>query len=478
MPERAGPLAPVLEGLLRKDPAQRIDATTAERMLRQVIREASGGGPRAGRAEAGTAGVRPDAPVPSVTMLRPSGEPAPASADLPTMAAVGSVGSVDDGGNDAATVSSGDTTAATPTHRTRRRWALGGVAALLVVGLAVGIPLVTHGAADEAGTGPITPGGVPAAADAGQAPVTGTTSTSPSTPQTALTWTTYRDTSGFVLPVPDGWQVNRRDRRVEFREPGGGRVLLVSRTDSPNSNPLAELKAQDKARSTDKHYRGYRRVKLTSVDYHLGGADWEFTYTAGAKQATHVRRRTFRTAKRTGYTIEWSTPEAVWADSEAAFERITSGFRPTTDPSVTPSTQTGATPSAQPSASARTITETWVNDTELTYTGKWSRFPDRPFGDYRNDVTVTTEPGASAQYTFTGTGVAYLSEMKVDMGNLDVYLDGVFQANVSLAKTESRTAQQVAYQTTGLTPGQHTIKIVYKGPSALGMIDALKIFAG
>ncbi|GGK31034.1 hypothetical protein GCM10010124_24840 [Pilimelia terevasa] len=34
---RAGPLKPVLNGLLRKDPVQRIDAETAERMLRRVV---------------------------------------------------------------------------------------------------------------------------------------------------------------------------------------------------------------------------------------------------------------------------------------------------------------------------------------------------------------------------------------------------------------------------------------------------------
>ncbi|MFL1904129.1 serine/threonine-protein kinase [Streptomyces tauricus] len=46
-PLRAGPLAPVIEGLLRKDPAERVSAEDAERDLRLV---AAGGTPRAGGA--------------------------------------------------------------------------------------------------------------------------------------------------------------------------------------------------------------------------------------------------------------------------------------------------------------------------------------------------------------------------------------------------------------------------------------------
>lgn len=78
-PRRAGPLAPVIEGLLRKDPAERLDAERAERELRLV---AAGGAPGAGTrpgpfAYGPTAVARhPDPPRPS-TPLAPSA-PAPA----------------------------------------------------------------------------------------------------------------------------------------------------------------------------------------------------------------------------------------------------------------------------------------------------------------------------------------------------------------------------------------------------------------
>ncbi|MFI6036462.1 serine/threonine-protein kinase [Streptomyces sp. NPDC051315] len=66
-PRRAGPLAPVIEGLLRKDPAERLPADRAEQDLRVV---AAGGTPRAG-----TLGATPYAPtvagVPSTAGTEP-----------------------------------------------------------------------------------------------------------------------------------------------------------------------------------------------------------------------------------------------------------------------------------------------------------------------------------------------------------------------------------------------------------------------
>ncbi|MFJ5532315.1 serine/threonine-protein kinase [Streptomyces sp. NPDC093261] len=73
-PLRAGPLAPVIEGLLRKDPAQRIPAGQAERELRII---GAGGTPRTGTPAASYA--------PTVVAF-PGGSPTP---PLPTPAPVG-----------------------------------------------------------------------------------------------------------------------------------------------------------------------------------------------------------------------------------------------------------------------------------------------------------------------------------------------------------------------------------------------------
>ncbi|WP_417323598.1 protein kinase domain-containing protein [Dactylosporangium cerinum] len=286
--EHAGPLAPVLEGLLCKDPAQRIDADAAERLLRQVLREPLGDTSRAGGADTGTGAERP--------------------AD--------------------------DTARRIRTLRPRWRQLIGALAALLVLGLTAGVLLVAREHPTEISRASDSP-----SADVRQSSFPAAAATEPA----PLTWSVYQDGSGFAVPAPRDWQVARQGNEVDFREPGGDRLLVVSQTSAPEPDPLAELTAREKTRATGGQYRGYRRIAITAVNYHLSAADWEWTYTTGADHLIHVRQRTFVTAKQKGYTIAWSAPESAWAASADAFRRITDGFRPAPNPSAA-GTQRSATP--------------------------------------------------------------------------------------------------------------------------------------
>jgi hypothetical protein len=115
-----------------------------------------------------------------------------------------------------------------------------------------------------------------------------------------------------------------------------------------------------------------------------------------------------------------------------------------------------------------------VNDSQLTYDANWHASSGRGYGDYNDDVHHSETAGATASYTFTGTGVDYISERNGDMGSVDVYLDNTLQATVNLNASGARQVQQVVWSKTGLTAGSHTIRIVNKTTS-VGMIDALRI---
>ncbi|MFF9625859.1 serine/threonine-protein kinase [Streptomyces griseosporeus] len=75
-PRRAGPLTPVIEALLRKDPAERVPAETAERDLRVI---GAGGSPRtgavAGLPYAPTTAAHPERPGPTPPMPLPAPMP-------------------------------------------------------------------------------------------------------------------------------------------------------------------------------------------------------------------------------------------------------------------------------------------------------------------------------------------------------------------------------------------------------------------
>jgi endo-1,4-beta-D-glucanase Y/regulation of enolase protein 1 (concanavalin A-like superfamily) len=124
--------------------------------------------------------------------------------------------------------------------------------------------------------------------------------------------------------------------------------------------------------------------------------------------------------------------------------------------------------------------QTWttVNDADpaVSYNTTWSYSANRGLGDYNNDVHYTKTNGNYAQFTFTGTGVQYITETYSDEGNVDVYIDGVLQTTVN-CNSATRQVQFVAYQNTGLSSGSHTIKVV-KSSGTYMLLDAFAYTAG
>jgi len=114
------------------------------------------------------------------------------------------------------------------------------------------------------------------------------------------------------------------------------------------------------------------------------------------------------------------------------------------------------------------------NDTiaNISYSG-FSYSNNRNAGDFLNDVHYATANGSSAEYTFYGTGITYLSPMNSDYGTADIYIDGVFQQSVDTSSA-NYLAQQSIYSNQGLTQGYHTIKVVKTGGDYV-CIDAFKV---
>ncbi|MFF7993392.1 DUF5696 domain-containing protein [Kitasatospora xanthocidica] len=102
-----------------------------------------------------------------------------------------------------------------------------------------------------------------------------------------------------------------------------------------------------------------------------------------------------------------------------------------------------------------------VNDSYsgIAFTGTgWSYYPTRTFGDLSGDVHATPANGASASFTFYGTGVDVLSERNSDQGDVAVSIDGGAPQTVS-TYAASRSAQQAVFSERGLAPGPHTVTV-------------------
>ncbi|GIG63561.1 hypothetical protein Lfu02_79330 [Longispora fulva] len=118
---------------------------------------------------------------------------------------------------------------------------------------------------------------------------------------------------------------------------------------------------------------------------------------------------------------------------------------------------------------------TTVNNTDaaISYTGSWSVSGNRGAGDYADDVRYTSVNGDSVAYTFTGSGIDLLTEKYSDQGNIDVYIDNVFQQTVNTSNS-TRLVQQAVYSKTWPTSGSHTIKAVKKDGSYM-LLDAFRV---
>jgi len=121
---------------------------------------------------------------------------------------------------------------------------------------------------------------------------------------------------------------------------------------------------------------------------------------------------------------------------------------------------------------------TLVNDNAagVAYTGSWSTSSARGYGDYQDDVHYTTTYNDYVSYTFTGTGIDFITEKYNDEGTVDVYIDNVLQTTVN-CYAAARTSQQTVYSATGLSAGSHTIKLVMTGGTYM-LVDAFNVTTG
>jgi eukaryotic-like serine/threonine-protein kinase len=280
---RAGPLKSALDGLLRKDPQQRLGAAEVEALLRRA-------------ALSDAAESRPNR---AWTWPRP-----------------------------------------------RRRRALLGAAALGVVaavGVGAAAALRTEDPASQpssaaSGATAATPktstaGGVRACDAPDAAPTAGQTLTpiapeaSPPPGEMALVegFSWHTDPAGFRVGAPDGWTFFRVGTTVCFRDPAGIGVLGVLAM-PPAANPLSALQREEHRLLDAGALPGYDRVRLARIDYPSAGAEWEYAFDDRGRR--HAAALYFPASTTRAYLVFWVTREPDWQVSREKYDLIRASFRP------------------------------------------------------------------------------------------------------------------------------------------------------
>ncbi|WP_246613049.1 serine/threonine-protein kinase [Paractinoplanes bogorensis] len=382
-PRQAGPLEPVLLGLLRKDPAERIDAAEAEHLLRAAVTEAYGHALVPVRDQASTTAdlaLPPPLPLPVPEDPAPA-DPAPGSDSPPSAASAGPSiptqrapsSSRDPSRDPSSRDPSGDSLSpdpsqlgpsplrdplrldpsrdpsphdSSPSRDPLRRWLVVAGSVVLVL-VAVGVVWAMNrsdseaptGAAPQAVSAPATPGSAapssPAATSA--APSSSSSSSSSSGAGTSSApagaglpalpggWRDYRDSTGFAVYVPDGWTRSREGTMVYFRS--GSRVLGIDQTKTPAKDPVADWEGKSRYRVDRGDFPSYREIGIDAVDYFEKAADWEFTFTRGGVRQ-HVNNRGVVTSDTQAYGFYWQTRDADWDRYRGELDLVFDSFRP------------------------------------------------------------------------------------------------------------------------------------------------------
>ncbi|MFI8201808.1 protein kinase [Streptomyces sp. NPDC085937] len=317
-PQHAGPLAPVIGALLRKDPATRPDAERTEQMLAEA---AEGRRPRAAQEYVPTEAV--DARVP-----RPPGQHAGTVAPAYPGGA-GTRPHPRGGGPTSVQASYGPP--AVSRRRTRARTVALVVALAAIIGGGTAVVLQQQGERDRTTAGPT------ASADVGPT-VSPDASDQGATAAGSLPegWVRRTDPFGFSVVLPgEDWErvvFDEETRQVDYTPDGGKHFLRIAADDAPDFDDpyehLGDLDQQVGRRLVD-----YRRVDLQRLTYRdREAARLEYSWTALAKDTEfpgpyRAIDQMYITRDGVEYAFYMAAPAEDWETTREQFETILKGWR-------------------------------------------------------------------------------------------------------------------------------------------------------
>jgi hypothetical protein len=325
----AGALGPVLDGLLTKDPAGRMDREQTRRMLAPL----AAGEPAAQARPTPAAGRRAAAPPVS----GPPGRRTTAAAG--TGAAAGPD--------------------ADPAGQPRRTW-VGRLVVATVVTAFVAIGGATAGLRERGAGAPAapTPPATLPASPGRPAQTAGGASGPPPVPVAALTevspcaapapphaarpaeadppwreafvlpqsWRWYHDASGFRVATHADWPATVQAGAVCFHDPSGVRTLGISALRG-GVDPVAHIREDESALRSRHASAAYRPVRIVRSPGPRA-ADWEYRCVGpDGRTPLHAQRRTIQMPDGREYDIFWQTAEADWRDEQDYLALVLVSFR-------------------------------------------------------------------------------------------------------------------------------------------------------
>ncbi len=110
----------------------------------------------------------------------------------------------------------------------------------------------------------------------------------------------------------------------------------------------------------------------------------------------------------------------------------------------------------------------------LTWAGAWTTASDA--ANSGASAKSATAAGASVTYAFNGRAVAWVTTLRPDAGEVEVWIDGTKVATID-TRADETAYRRVAYSKGWSSYGSHTIKLVVVGTAdrPLATVDAFEL---
>lgn len=313
---------------------------------------------------------------------------------------------------------------------------------------------------------------------------------------TAVQWLGQQESCfGEAVVTLDGVQLNAGEVKSQYVATGNPQnVVLYSVENLPEAAHVLTIEPKNEGqRDTVGGVQPHGGVQITKLQYKgpaKGAAETGAysitpdTINVGVGQTAQIDVLLPFNAKNTTVNYVSAAEDTAHVNNTGL---VTGAAAGETTITVTPGVGTEANKTVNVTVTAGGQTETWVRvqetDANITYSEGWVTVNEGGMNGGSAKQTSTT--GATAEFTFTGTGFRWIGQRETNYGEALVYVDGVPFAYVSA--NGDAVYQFMLFQINGLANEEHTVKIEAQTLRARGggndpgvwlELDALEYYTG